>query len=669
MNLDLVGPRAQLTPDTVLANRVIITWQLMLGVVLVLGSTVILEIVLPPAGLPRFLWGSVLGIAAPFGALLACVLAARVAVRGARSVWISFATGSCALLSVRILESMGYPGLAGSAAAALITAAGTVFFHLSLAAGAALALQRSLPQSRRLDALVDAALILAGAVLLLERFSFPLLREGWAAGGAAAWAGPGSILAALASFFFSTLLALRPDSRLPRFVPPLLLLAVGSLLLGSARDVTRMLDPSELGGVATYAGTMLLALTGFAAARRLHIGAADTVSVPWNEYRIQRLAVPLAALLPGAVAVDAAFRSGLTVELGISCALLGLLLAIRIRRTIQTGAEHAEIQQLLAQNSALVEVSRALADATDLNRTLDLIARWACQLLDAPAAGVELLDTEQDELEIRALHGLPSHLLGLRTPVESTLTGSVVRSGRAAAVSHLGSGVYQLSDRLDAFGTFPTAAASLHYRDQRLGALFAIRFDRTFDAADLELLGALADQASLAIRNAQLFDQVRALSLTDPLTGLANRRQLARDLSREFAAAVRGRQLIAVIFDLDNFKEYNDRYGHPAGDEVLRLFGQALAAETRAMNLAARYGGDEFVALLADTSLEGTEVFIERVANRFREGMAQFGRTPITISAGYAEYTPGIKSPGDLIAAADKALYRVKPSRASRGNP
>src|SRR5690606_20433581 len=135
---------------------------------------------------------------------------------------------------------------------------------------------------------------------------------------------------------------------------------------------------------------------------------------------------------------------------------------------------------------------------------------------------------------------------------------------------------------------------------------------------------------------------VRALSLTDPLTGLANRRQLARDLNREFAAAVRGRRLIAVIFDLDNFKEYNDRYGHPAGDEVLRLFGQALAAETRAMNLAARYGGDEFVALLADTTPEGTEIFIERVAARFRESMDQLGHMMLTISAGYAEYSSAI---------------------------
>jgi diguanylate cyclase (GGDEF)-like protein len=231
------------------------------------------------------------------------------------------------------------------------------------------------------------------------------------------------------------------------------------------------------------------------------------------------------------------------------------------------------------------------------------------------------------------------------------------------AVAAPGTGAFHFCERADAFGHFPTAAAPLHYRDQRLGALFAIRFDRTFDTADLELLGALADQASLAIRNAQLFEQVRALSLTDPLTGLANRRQLARDLAREFAATRRGRQLIAVVFDLDNFKVYNDQYGHPAGDEVLRIFGQVLATETRAMNLAARYGGDEFVALLADTPIEGASVFIERVTTHFQEEMDRLGRGIITISAGYAECDPSMKTPDELIAAAVWALYRVKPGR------
>jgi len=219
---------------------------------------------------------------------------------------------------------------------------------------------------------------------------------------------------------------------------------------------------------------------------------------------------------------------------------------------------------------------------------------------------------------------------------------------------------------LEFLGHAPVAAAPLVYRGRPLGALFACFRDTPFDDADLELLGALADQAAIAIENARLFEQVRALSLTDPLTGLANRRQLERELAREFAAARRGRRVVAVVFDLDGFKAYNDRYGHLAGDELLRAFGDLLASETRAMNLAARYGGDEFVVVLSDSDRASAQAFVDRVQAAFPQRAAQLGRAWVTVSAGVAEYDPSMQGPHDLIAAADRALYEAKSARAAR---
>jgi len=169
----------------------------------------------------------------------------------------------------------------------------------------------------------------------------------------------------------------------------------------------------------------------------------------------------------------------------------------------------------------------------------------------------------------------------------------------------------------------------------------------------------------VAIANARLFHQVHALSITDPLTGLANRRQLARDLSREFAAAKRGRQLVAVMFDVNGFKAYNDKHGHLAGDQVLRALGDALATHTRAMNLAARYGGDEFVVLLADSEPHGARIFVQRVRQGFDHAVAALGRGGVTIGAGIASYHPDMKDPEELIAAADAALYEAKAERSS----
>ena len=99
--------------------------------------------------------------------------------------------------------------------------------------------------------------------------------------------------------------------------------------------------------------------------------------------------------------------------------------------------------------------------------------------------------------------------------------------------------------------------------------------------------------------------EARALAYTDNLTHLPNRRRARIALDNEFAAAMRGRPLAVVLFDLDNFKEYNDHYGHAAGDEALRIFGQVLLKTTRQMNISGRFGGEEFLSVLAESTPAG----------------------------------------------------------------
>lgn len=148
------------------------------------------------------------------------------------------------------------------------------------------------------------------------------------------------------------------------------------------------------------------------------------------------------------------------------------------------------------------------------------------------------------------------------------------------------------------------------------------------------------------------------LALTDELTGLPNRRYVRLTLEREFAAARRGRPLVLVYFDIDRFKQYNDRCGHAAGDEALRGVAHALSMHTRAMNISGRWGGEEFLSVLASAEIAGALVFIERVKARLREVGLSAG--PITMSCGLAAFQPDMRSPEDLIAAADAALYEAK---------
>lgn len=154
-------------------------------------------------------------------------------------------------------------------------------------------------------------------------------------------------------------------------------------------------------------------------------------------------------------------------------------------------------------------------------------------------------------------------------------------------------------------------------------------------------------------------ERALGLAFTDDLTGLPNRRYGRMFLEHEFAAAVRGRSLIVVLFDLDDFKGYNDRHGHAAGDVALRAFGERLAHTTRRMNLSARYGGEEFLSVLSGSDLDGALSFVERVRVA-TERMELARGDHVTVSAGVVAHDSWMGGIDDLIAAADRALYHAK---------
>ncbi len=152
---------------------------------------------------------------------------------------------------------------------------------------------------------------------------------------------------------------------------------------------------------------------------------------------------------------------------------------------------------------------------------------------------------------------------------------------------------------------------------------------------------------------------VEDMAFTDLLTRLPNRRHARAFLDNEFAAAERGRLLSVVLFDLDHFKSYNDQWGHAAGDDALRTFANIVEPSTRRMDLSARFGGEEFLSVLTSTDTEGALIFADRIRSALATMELDGGRH-LTVSAGIATYHPSMRSPDELIAAADEALYQAK---------
>jgi diguanylate cyclase len=159
--------------------------------------------------------------------------------------------------------------------------------------------------------------------------------------------------------------------------------------------------------------------------------------------------------------------------------------------------------------------------------------------------------------------------------------------------------------------------------------------------------------------------QAQQQAAVDALTGLATFRVLRDRLANEVARSKRSGDTFAVLFvDMDNFKQVNDRFGHEAGNEVLRMASRELGGVVRSTDFAARYGGDEFVVVLVRTGVDGAWGVAEKVRTRVAttgEGLG-YGGGLVTVSIGVAAYDPGTTEQEDVLVAADRALYRAKAS-------
>jgi diguanylate cyclase (GGDEF)-like protein len=176
-------------------------------------------------------------------------------------------------------------------------------------------------------------------------------------------------------------------------------------------------------------------------------------------------------------------------------------------------------------------------------------------------------------------------------------------------------------------------------------------------------LGAAAALVAIAMRNVQLLADSKEHSLRDGLTGCFNRGHALESLDLEVRRAKRAtRPLSLIIFDIDNFKEVNDRYGHLAGDTILAEVGRLLVRVLRATDIKCRYGGDEFLVILPDTPLAGAKPVTEGLLRELSELRFPLENAVVSISAsaGLAVATADQAGGIDLLARADEALYRAK---------
>lgn len=425
----------------------------------------------------------------------------------------------------------------------------------------------------------------------------------------------------------------------------------------------------------------------------------DAVYLGWASYATAGLTTPLQALLLlqlVTVSLLASFRTGVKLALLDSLLLLCALYARQAGVLHFLGGHHLRFdngdahvvyaQVVVYWLAALVTASFAAVNERELRRrrydleALALFARHLEELHDSSAIADQVLADVHDafgygrsmmiEVDETSARCLATRELDAAAEIGWPLSRGELSEHSPRLWQALDSGTTELvrtRDRqsdpvLSCFGDERRViVVPLRADGRSIGALVTEHTARAGSRVErrvVSMLESFASHAALAVGNANLLAEIRALATIDQLTGLPNRRLLDEALARECAESLRsGEPLGVLMIDVDRFKSHNDTYGHQSGDAVLRAVGEALRGHVRAMDVAARYGGEEFCIVMPGADLETAAAAGERLRQSIARIVVEH---PVTASVGVACSPAHGRTPIDLTNAADAALYAAK---------
>jgi len=338
----------------------------------------------------------------------------------------------------------------------------------------------------------------------------------------------------------------------------------------------------------------------------------------------------------------------------------------------ETEIESAPIPQSESERHAFVDSIRLFAeriDASDPAQTYQTIVTQMADLMNAERGSLLLLDESANALTVTAARGMRAPLNEVGPiPVGEGIAGSVLREGLplVGTLDKLG----QADSPERGYKTKSFISYPISIGNRRFGVLnLADKIGGgAYEASDLGVLDLVAPQIALAIERAswqQRANQFQLMSITDPLTGLHNRRYLEARLTEELSRSKRyNYPLSFMMIDIDDFKLYNDRNGHQAGDRALEITAQCLRAALRKVDVASRYGGEEFSILLPQTTLQEAGVLADRIRRKILSAPFPHGKSQplgsVTVSIGLSTFSASLDSAEAIVRAADRALYHAK---------
>lgn len=328
------------------------------------------------------------------------------------------------------------------------------------------------------------------------------------------------------------------------------------------------------------------------------------------------------------------------------------------------------LQKNLHNMSILYNIGQAMNFIDDLKGLLKVVLEKALVTLEAEKGSLMLYDYATNDLIVKVVYGLPDKEIedkineGLtectRIPVGEGIAGSVFLT-KEPIITNLGNNdprfIQSNQSNVDSILCLP-----LIVKNESIGVINITnkRQGKFFDKNDLDFMKAVANQAAIAIDNAQLYE----LATKDGLTKLYIYRHFKTLLENEFKRSQRYKHPVSLLMlDIDNFKQVNDIYGHRTGDTVLKEVAAIIEQSCRKVDYPSRYGGEEFAVILPETTAKNSCIIAERIRSRVNDLIVSKDlNTQIspTISIGIAEYPEHAKDQDELVEFADQALYHAK---------
>lgn len=340
-------------------------------------------------------------------------------------------------------------------------------------------------------------------------------------------------------------------------------------------------------------------------------------------------------------------------------------LILRICRSIAPQLEILRLRSEVERGDALANAVRRFSESLKRPDDEDLwlnVTQNAAEMLKAERSSLLVFDDKANAFRIKAMLGTQA------PPIEGEEIGSrvaklVFSRNRAIAVADISkAGLKPGLDRRYKTRSFLSCPISVGGRTIGVMNFTDRACGEAFDKESLELFQAIAPQLAVAIDRASLKEKAgefEQLSVTDTLTGLLNRRYIEERLLEEVKRSNRhGYPMSFMMLDVDQFKPYNDSFGHPAGDVALKIVGNVIRDTLRGADVAARFGGEEFAILLPQTTIDEAAIIADRIRSNIQE--TKFPHRAVTVSIGVSSCSAELCVTADLISAADQALYEAK---------